>query len=176
MGLVAAGRGRSHPFSALFESDRMAAVIHPRAPLCSRRVFRTTSRKAIGLCYLDITKTHFVTFISNEKKVFSLLGHGGIPIITYSLYKSSLCYNLHMRLPSLRMGLALIPGAIVLGLSGLAVAAQSGLFTGTLETEAREYAMVVWGVAGALIVSSLTIIILNIIKRRKTINRKFQRP
>jgi hypothetical protein len=68
------------------------------------------------------------------------------------------------------MGLALIPGAIVLGLSGLAVAAQSGLFTATLETEAREYAMVVWGVTGALIVSSLTIIILNIIKRRKTIN------
>jgi len=75
-----------------------------------------------------------------------------------------------MRLPSLRIGWALMPGAIVLGLSGLAVAAQSGLFTGTLEPEAREYAMVVWGVAGALIVSGLTIIILNIIKRRKTIN------
>ena len=75
-----------------------------------------------------------------------------------------------MRLPSLRMGLALIPGAIVLGLSGLAVAAQSGLFTGALETKAREYATVVWGVAGAVIVSSLTIIMLNIIKRRKTIN------
>jgi len=60
--------------------------------------------------------------------------------------------------------------AIVLGLSGLAVTAQSGLFTGTLEPEAREYAMVVWGVAGVLIVSGLTIIILNIIKRRKTIN------
>ena len=75
-----------------------------------------------------------------------------------------------MRLPSLRMGLALIPGAIVLGLSGLAVAAQSGLFTGTLETEAREYAMVFWGVAGALIFSSLIIIILNIIKKSNTIN------
>jgi len=75
-----------------------------------------------------------------------------------------------MGLPSSRIGWALIPGAIVLGLSGLAVAAQSGLFTGTLETEAREYAMVVWGVAGALIFSSLTIIILNIIKKRKTIN------
>jgi len=57
------------------------------------------------------------------------------------------------------MGLVLIPGAIVLGLSGLAVAAQSGLFTGTLETEAREYAMVVWGVAGALIVSGAVIIL-----------------
>jgi len=75
-----------------------------------------------------------------------------------------------MRLPSSRIGLALIPGAIVLGLSGLAVAAQSGLFTGTLETEAREYAMVVWGVAGTLIISAITIIILNIIKRRMTIN------
>jgi len=68
------------------------------------------------------------------------------------------------------MGLALIPGAIVLGLSGFAVAAQSGLFTGTLEPEAREYAMVVWGASGALIISSLTIIILNIIKRKKIIN------
>jgi len=77
---------------------------------------------------------------------------------------------LHMRLPSSRIGWALMPGAIVLCLSGLAVAAQSGLSTGTLETEAREYAMVVWGVAGALIVSGFTIIILNIIKRRKTIN------
>jgi len=75
-----------------------------------------------------------------------------------------------MRLPSSRIGLALIPGAIVLGLSGLAVAAQSGLFTGTLETEAREYAMVVWGVAGTLIISAITIIILNIIKKRMTIN------
>jgi len=75
-----------------------------------------------------------------------------------------------MRLPSLRIGWALMPGAIVLGLSGLAVAAQSGLFTGTLEPEAREYAMVVWGVAGVLIVSGFSIIILNIIKRRKTIN------
>jgi len=63
------------------------------------------------------------------------------------------------------MGLVLIPGAIVLGLSGLAVAAQSGLFTGTLETEAREYAMVVWGVAGALIVSGAVIILLNILKK-----------
>ena len=75
-----------------------------------------------------------------------------------------------MRLPSSKIGWALIPGAIVLGLSGLAVAAQSGLFTGTLETEAREYAMVVWGVAGALIIIAFTIIILNIIKRRMTIN------
>ncbi|MFC2025338.1 hypothetical protein ACFLTG_02885 [Chloroflexota bacterium] len=64
----------------------------------------------------------------------------------------------------------MMPGALVLGLSGLAVAAQSGLFTGNLEDEAREYAVVVWGVASALIVSSLTIIILNIIKRKKTIN------
>ena len=75
-----------------------------------------------------------------------------------------------MRLPSSRIGWALMPGAIVLDLSGLAVAAQSGLFAGALEDEAREYAFVVWGVAGALIVSSLTIVILNIIKKRKTIN------
>ena len=75
-----------------------------------------------------------------------------------------------MRLPSSKIGWALIPVAIVLGLSGLAVAAQSGLFIGSLETEGKEYAMVVWGVGGALIVSGLTIIILNIIKRRKTIN------
>ncbi|MFC2069603.1 hypothetical protein ACFLTB_00295 [Chloroflexota bacterium] len=53
-----------------------------------------------------------------------------------------------------------MPCAIVLGLSGLAVAAQSGLFTGNLEDEAREYAVVVWGVAGALIVSGFTIITL----------------
>ena len=70
----------------------------------------------------------------------------------------------------MRIGLALMLVAIVLGLSGLAVAAQSGLFAGSLETEGKEYAMVVWGVAGVLIVSGLTIIILNIIKRRKTIN------
>ena len=40
-------------------------------------------------------------------------------------------------------------------------------FTGTLEDEAREYAVVVWGDAGALIISSATIIILNIIKKRR---------
>lgn len=61
-----------------------------------------------------------------------------------------------------------MPGALVLGLSGLAVAAQSGLFTGSLENEAREYALVVWGVAGALIVSGAAIIILNIIKKRRS--------
>jgi hypothetical protein len=72
-----------------------------------------------------------------------------------------------MRLPSLRIGWALMPGALVLGLSGLAVAAQSGLFTGALEDEAREYALVVWGIAGALIVSGAAIIILNVIKRRR---------
>jgi len=72
-----------------------------------------------------------------------------------------------MRLPSSRIGWALMPGALVLGLSGLAVAAQSGLFTGTLEDEAREYAVVVWGVAGALIISSIVIIILNIIKKKR---------
>jgi len=75
-----------------------------------------------------------------------------------------------MRLPSLKIGLALIPGAIVLGLSGLAVAAQSGLFTGALETEGKEYAMVVWGIAGALLISGLSIIILNIIKKRRAVN------
>ena len=61
-----------------------------------------------------------------------------------------------------------MPGAIVLGLSGLAVAGQSGLFTGMLEDEAREYAVVVWGVAGLLIVSGTAIIILNIIRKRRT--------
>ena len=59
-----------------------------------------------------------------------------------------------------------MPGALVLGLSGLAVAAQSGLFTGALEDEAREYAVVVWGAAGALITSGVAIIILNIIKKK----------
>ncbi|MFC1986264.1 hypothetical protein ACFLWC_04650 [Chloroflexota bacterium] len=73
-----------------------------------------------------------------------------------------------MRLPTSRIGWALIPGAIVLGLSGLAVAAQSGLFTGNLENEAREYAVVVWGLATILIATSFTIIILNIIKKRST--------
>ena len=73
-----------------------------------------------------------------------------------------------MRLPSSRIGLALIPGAIVLGLSGLAVAAQSGLFTGNLEDEAREYAVAVWGVSSTLIISGGTIIILNIIRKRST--------
>ncbi|GAH68775.1 unnamed protein product, partial [marine sediment metagenome] len=51
---------------------------------------------------------------------------------------------------------------------GLAVAGKSGLFTGMLEDEAREYAVVVWGVAGALIVSGAAIIILNIIKKKRT--------
>ena len=62
----------------------------------------------------------------------------------------------------------MMPGAIVLGLSGLAVAAQSGLFQGALEGEAREYASVVCGIASVLIVSSAAIIILNIIKKRRT--------
>jgi hypothetical protein len=57
---------------------------------------------------------------------------------------------------------------MVLVLSGLAVAGQSGLFTGTLDDEAREYAVVVWGVACVLIVSGATIIILNIIKKSRT--------
>jgi hypothetical protein len=73
-----------------------------------------------------------------------------------------------MRLPASRIGWALIPGAIVLGLSGLAVAVQSGLFTGNLENEAREYAVVVWGLATILIATSFTIIILNFIKKRST--------
>ena len=60
-----------------------------------------------------------------------------------------------------------MPGAIVLGLSDLAVAAQSGLFTGALEDEAREYAFVVWGVAGVVIVIGATIILLNIIKKMR---------
>ena len=61
----------------------------------------------------------------------------------------------------------MMPGALVLGLSGLAVAGQSGLFTGALEDEAREYAFVVWGVAVALTVSGATIIFLNIMKKRR---------
>ena len=61
----------------------------------------------------------------------------------------------------------MMPGALVLGLSGLAVAGQSGLFTGALEDEAREYAFVVWGVAGALTVSGAAIILLNIMKKRR---------
>ena len=61
-----------------------------------------------------------------------------------------------------------MPGALVLGLSGLAVAAKSGLFTGALEDEAREYAVVVWGVASALTVSGAVIILLNIIKKRRS--------
>jgi len=73
-----------------------------------------------------------------------------------------------MRLPSSRIGWAMMPGAIVLGLSGLAVAAQSGLFQGALEDEAREYAIVVWGIASVLILSSVAIIILNVIKKRRT--------
>jgi len=79
-----------------------------------------------------------------------------------------LCYNPLMRLPSSRIGWALIPGALVLGLSGLAVAGQSGLFTGALEDEAREYAFVVWGIAGALIISGIVIIILNIMKKKRS--------
>ena len=79
----------------------------------------------------------------------------------------SLCYNVLMRLPSSRIGWALMPVALVLGLSGLAVAGQSGLFTDALEDEAREYAIVVWGVAGTLIVSGAAIILLNIIKKRR---------
>jgi hypothetical protein len=61
----------------------------------------------------------------------------------------------------------LMPGALVLGLSGLAVAGQSGLFTGALEDEAREYAFVVWSVAGLLIASGVAIILLNIMKKRR---------
>ena len=77
-----------------------------------------------------------------------------------------MCYNVPMRLPSTRIGWVLIPGALVLGLSGLAVAGQSGLFTGTLDDEAREYAFVVWGVASVLTVSGIAIILLNIIRNR----------
>ena len=61
-----------------------------------------------------------------------------------------------------------MPCAIVLGLSGLAVAGQSGLFTGALEDEARGYAFVVWGVAGVVIVSGAAIILLNIMKKRRS--------
>ncbi len=61
----------------------------------------------------------------------------------------------------------MMPGALVLGLSGLAVAAQSGLFMGALEDEAREYAFVVWGIAGVAIVIGAAIIILNIMKKRR---------
>ena len=60
-----------------------------------------------------------------------------------------------------------MPGAVVLGLSGLAVAGQSGLFTGALEEEAREYALVMWGIAGALILSGSVIITLNLLKKRQ---------
>ena len=62
----------------------------------------------------------------------------------------------------------MMPFAFVLSLSGLAVASQSGLFTGALEDEAREYAIVIWGVAGLLIVSGAVIIILNILKKRRS--------
>jgi hypothetical protein len=72
-----------------------------------------------------------------------------------------------MRLPSSRTGWALLPGALVLGLSGLAVAGQSGLFTSSLEDEAGEYAFVVWGIAGALTVSGVAIILLNIMKKMR---------
>ncbi|MBN2238872.1 MAG: hypothetical protein JW712_03785 [Dehalococcoidales bacterium] len=63
-----------------------------------------------------------------------------------------------------------MPFAVILALSGLAVAAQSGLFSGSLEPEAREYATVMWGVAGALVLGGFTIIILNGIRKRKTGN------
>ena len=62
----------------------------------------------------------------------------------------------------------MMPVALVLFLSGLAVAGQSGLFTGALEDEAREYAIVVWGVAGAFLAGGAAIIIPNIIKKRRT--------
>ena len=71
-----------------------------------------------------------------------------------------------MRLPSSRIGWALMPFVVILGLSGLAVAAQSGLFSGTLEEEARDYAVAVWVVAGLLTISGIVIILLNIIKRK----------
>ena len=61
----------------------------------------------------------------------------------------------------------MLPGALILGLSGLAVAAKSGLFTGALEDEAREYAVVVWGVAGALTVSGTVIILLNLMRKKR---------
>jgi hypothetical protein len=73
-----------------------------------------------------------------------------------------------MRLPPPRIGWALMPFAIILGLSGLAVAAQSGLFTGNFEEEAREYAVVVWGIASLLIITGIVIILLNLIKRRSS--------
>ena len=59
-----------------------------------------------------------------------------------------------------------MPFVVILGLSGLAVAAQSGLFSGTLEEEARDYAVAVWVVAGLLTISGIVIILLNIIKRK----------
>ena len=62
----------------------------------------------------------------------------------------------------------MIPIAVVLGLSGLAVAVQSGLFIGALEDKAMEHAAVVWGVAGALVISGAAIIILNSTERRRT--------
>ena len=55
-----------------------------------------------------------------------------------------------------------------MGLSGFAVAAQSGLLTGALEDEAREYVFVVWGIASVLIVSGAAIILLNIVKKRRS--------
>ena len=61
-----------------------------------------------------------------------------------------------------------MPFAFILSLSGLAVAGQSGLFSGALEEEAREHAIVAWGVAGLLIVSGAVIIILNILKKRRS--------
>ena len=61
-----------------------------------------------------------------------------------------------------------MPFAIILCLSGLAVAAQSGLFTGNLKDEAREYAIVVWVIASLFTISGIIIILLNFIKRRYT--------
>ncbi|UCE98042.1 MAG: hypothetical protein JSV74_01570 [Dehalococcoidia bacterium] len=61
-----------------------------------------------------------------------------------------------------------MPFAIILGLSGLAVAAQSGLFSGNLEDEAREYAIVVWAIACLLTTIGIVIIVFNIIKRRRS--------
>lgn len=73
-----------------------------------------------------------------------------------------------MRLPSSRIGWAFMPIALVLILSGLVVAGQSGLFSGTLENEAKEYAVVVWTVAGLIIISGTAIILLNFIKKRRS--------
>lgn len=76
-----------------------------------------------------------------------------------------LCYNASMHLPPSRIGWILLPVAVILGLSGLAVAAQSGLFEGTLEPEGGEYAAVVWTAGGLLFLGGTCIIILNLIKK-----------